>query len=129
MLGDPSKIAFELCKPRLLPILLNQIPYFTHTFTQKDFPIQRHFVQNLTTDIKQNVVHIPAKALIKTKLFGLQKQVLAVQCASSYRIPPALSFFFFFFSSSVTLRVPPLYLGNQVWYHRSAGVKTTGKKF
>ena len=28
---------------------------------------------------------------------------------------------------SVTLRVPPLYLGNQVWYHRSAGVKTTEK--
>ena len=46
------------------------------------------------------------------------------------RIPPTLSFFFFFFffCSSVTLRVPPLYLGNQVWYHRSAGVKTTGKK-
>ena len=40
------------------------------------------------------------------------------------RIPPTLSFFF---CSYVTLRVPPLHLGNQVWYHRSAGVKTTGK--
>ena len=35
------------------------------------------------------------------------------------RIPPTLSFFF---CSSVTL-----YLVNQAWYHRSAGVKTTGK--
>ena len=47
------------------------------------------------------------------------------------RILQELSFFFFFFfffcSSSVTLRVPPLYLGNREWYHRSAGVKTTGK--
>ena len=29
--------------------------------------------------------------------------------------------------SSVTLRGPPLYLGNQERYHRSAGVKTTRK--
>ena len=43
------------------------------------------------------------------------------------RIPPTLSFFFF--CSYVTLRVPPLYLVNQAWYHRSTGVKTTGKKF
>ena len=34
------------------------------------------------------------------------------------RIPPTLSF-----CSYVTLRVPPLYLVNQAWYHRSAGVK------
>ena len=39
------------------------------------------------------------------------------------RIPPTLSFF-----SSVTLSIPPLYLRNQEWYHRSAGVKTTGRK-
>ena len=43
------------------------------------------------------------------------------------RILQDQSFFFFSFFSSVTLRVPPLYLGNREWYHRSAGVKTTGK--
>ena len=31
------------------------------------------------------------------------------------------------FCSFVTLRVPPLYLGNWEWYHRSAGVKATRK--
>ena len=44
------------------------------------------------------------------------------------RIPQDQSFFFCSFFS-VTNRGPPLYLGNREWYHRSAGVKTTGKKF
>ena len=55
-----------------------------------------------------------------------RKLILEYKSYTSYqppRIPPTLSFF----CSYVTLRVPPLYLGNQVWYHRSAGVKTTGK--
>ena len=42
----------------------------------------------------------------------------------THRIPPTLSFFFF---SSVTLRVPPLYFGNQECYHRFACVKMTGE--
>ena len=38
------------------------------------------------------------------------------------RIPKSCSYYY-----SVTKTVTWRYLGNQAWYHRSAGVKTTGK--
>ena len=38
------------------------------------------------------------------------------------RIPKSCSYYY-----SVTKSVTWRYLGNQAWYHRSAGVKTTGK--
>ena len=45
-------------------------------------------------------------------------------CIYLSTIPPNLFFF-----SSVTVRGTPIYLKNRELYHRSAGVKMTGKKF
>ena len=62
---------------------------------------------------------------VHISLIFISLLLYVVKSNPTTRILNDQSFFFFFWSFSVTLRVSPLYLGNQESYHKSAAVKTT----
>ena len=138
MMKEVNKIMWSAWLLQLLILFKHQTPNFINLLQQlqcwssSSFPVQL-FLHFSKVNIPQSLNVVIVDDIIAHHMNYMSIDPLRTNMNNliAYKIDnPTSRILQSFFSSSsfsVTLRVPPLYLGNQARYNRSASVKTTEK--
>ena len=117
--------------PWLPPIILNCLPKTKSLLSISHFfsIIVSHFLNPLMETSKRCLFSTQCNHILVSWYIGISISIYVYWNIHNHptpRIPNSCCCYCC--CSSVTKSVKWRYLGNQAWYHRSAGVKTTGKK-